>query len=227
MTTGILFEDVGHAYGERVVLSDISVELNESRVGIIGSNGSGKSTMARMINGLVHPTRGRVVVDDLDPAHHGAEVRRKVSFLFSDPDAQIVMPTVGEDIAFSLRRQSLTKNEIASRVASALEMVGLPGYADHPAHHLSSGQKQLLAMAAILVTEPSILVCDEPTTLLDMRNSKRLQELLSGLDQQIVLVTHDLGLVETFERVLVIDSGRIVADGHGAESVAYYRRLMS
>ena len=223
----IRFEEVGHQFGERVVLSGVSADLREARVGIIGSNGSGKSTLARMINGLVHPTSGRVIVDDLEPAHHGAEVRRKVSFLFSDPDAQIVMPTVGEDIAFSLRRLSLQKDEVAARVASALELVGLPGYADHPAHHLSSGQKQLFAMASILVTEPSILVCDEPTTLLDMRNTRRLAELLSGLSQQIILVTHDLDLIVGFERVLVIADGRLVADGHGAESVAYYRKLMS
>ena len=225
--SSIRFEEVGHQFGERVVLSGVSADLREARVGIIGSNGSGKSTLARMINGLVHPTSGRVIVDDLEPAHHGAEVRRKVSFLFSDPDAQIVMPTVGEDIAFSLRRLSLQKDEVAARVASALELVGLPGYADHPAHHLSSGQKQLLAMASILVTEPSILVCDEPTTLLDMRNTRRLAELLSGLSQQIILVTHDLDLIVGFERVLVIADGRLVADGHGAESVAYYRKLMS
>ena len=225
--SSIRFEEVGHQFGERVVLSGVSADLREARVGIIGSNGSGKSTLARMINGLVHPTSGRVIVDDLEPAHHGAEVRRKVSFLFSDPDAQIVMPTVGEDIAFSLRRLSLQKDEVAARVASALELVGLPGYADHPAHHLSSGQKQLLAMASILVTEPSILVCDEPTTLLDMRNTRRLAELLSGLSQQIIRVTHDLDLIVGFERVLVIADGRLVADGHGAESVAYYRKLMS
>ena len=225
--SSIRFEEVGHHFGERVVLSGVSADLREARVGIIGSNGSGKSTLARMINGLVHPTSGRVIVDDLEPAHHGAEVRRKVSFLFSDPDAQIVMPTVGEDIAFSLRRLSLGKTEVAERVESALELVGLPGYADHPAHHLSSGQKQLLAMASILVTEPSILVCDEPTTLLDMRNTRRLAELLSGLSQQIILVTHDLDLIVGFERVLVIADGQLVADGHGAESVAYYRKLMS
>jgi biotin transport system ATP-binding protein len=106
-------------------------------------------------------------------------------------------------------------------------MVGLPGYADHPAHHLSSGQKQLLAMASILVTEPSILVCDEPTTLLDMRNTRRLAELLSGLPQQIILVTHDLDLVLSCERVLVMADGQLVADGDAAESVEYYRRLMS
>ena len=225
--SSIRFEEVGHQFGERVVLSDVSADLREARVGIIGSNGSGKSTLARMINGLVHPTSGRVIIDDLEPARHGAEVRRKVSFLFSDPDAQIVMPTVGEDIAFSLRRLSLGKTEVAARVESALELVGLPGYADHPAHHLSSGQKQLLAMASILVTEPSILVCDEPTTLLDMRNTRRLAELLNGLSQQIILVTHDLDLIVGYERVLVIADGRLVADGHGAESVAYYRKLMS
>lgn len=221
----IHFDHVGHAFGERQVLSDITCSLSESRIGIIGANGSGKSTLARMINGLVTPTEGTVTVHGLDPARKGAEVRRMVSFLFSDPDAQIVMPTVAEDIAFSLRRQKLTREQVKEATVAILDVVGLPEYLDHPAHLLSSGQKQLLALASVLVTEPKILVCDEPTTLLDLRNTRAVAALLAELPQQVILVTHDLDLVSTWERVLVIDNGRIVADGHGATSVAYYQSL--
>jgi biotin transport system ATP-binding protein len=221
----IHFDHVGHAFGERQVLSDITCTLSESRIGIIGANGSGKSTLARMINGLVTPTEGTVTVQGLDPARKGAEVRRMVSFLFSDPDAQIVMPTVAEDIAFSLRRQKLTREQVKEATVAILDVVGLPEYLDHPAHLLSSGQKQLLALASVLVTEPTILVCDEPTTLLDLRNTRAVAALLAELPQQVILVTHDLDLVSTWERVLVIDNGRIVADGHGATSVAYYQSL--
>lgn len=221
----IHFNHVGHAFGERQVLSNITCTLSESRIGIIGANGSGKSTLARMINGLVTPTEGTVTVHGLDPARKGAEVRRMVSFLFSDPDAQIVMPTVAEDIAFSLRRQKLTREQVKEATVAILDVVGLPEYLDHPAHLLSSGQKQLLALASVLVTEPTILVCDEPTTLLDLRNTRAVAALLAELPQQVILVTHDLDLVSTWERVLVIDNGRIVADGHGATSVAYYQSL--
>lgn len=223
----IRFENVGHRYGDREVLADISLDLGDHRVGIIGANGSGKSTLARMINGLVHPTTGRVEVDGIDPVRHGAQVRKHVSFLFADPDAQIVMPTVGEDIEFSLRRAKISKEESSARVAEILQVVGLPDHVDHPAHHLSSGQKQLLAMAAILVTEPRILVCDEPTTLLDLRNAQRLHGLIDSLEQQVVLVTHHLDLVEPLDRVIVLDEGHVVADGSGVDSVAFYRRLMA
>jgi biotin transport system ATP-binding protein len=222
----ITFENVGHAFGDRRVLTDITCTLSESRIGIIGANGSGKSTLARMINGLVTPTEGAVRVRGLDPTRKGAEVRRLVSFLFSDPDAQIVMPTVGEDIGFSLRRRKLTQDQVQDATRAILATVGLSDYFDHPAHLLSSGQKQLLALASVLVTEPEILVCDEPTTLLDLRNTREVAELLASLPQQIILVTHDLDLVYTWERVLVIDAGRIVADGSGEESIDFYQKLL-
>ncbi len=223
---GIRFVGVHHAYGDRDVLRGVDLDLPERRVGIIGANGSGKSTLARMINGLVAPTRGRVLVDGLDPARDGAAVRRRVGFIFPDPDAQIVMPTVAEDVEFSLRRHRLSRGERAQRVSEVLERFQLAGHRDHPAHLLSSGQKQLLALAAVLVTEPRILVCDEPTTLLDLRNARRVWALLESLDQQVVLVTHQLDLVLGWERVLVVDEGRIVVDAPGEQAVPAYRRLM-
>ncbi|QQR99908.1 MAG: ABC transporter ATP-binding protein [Austwickia sp.] len=223
----IEFEGIRHSYGEREVLRGVDLTLAEPRIGIVGANGSGKSTLARMINGLVAPTSGRVVVDGFDVARDGAAVRRRVGFVFPDPDAQIVMPTVAEDVGFSLRRRKLAKDERDRLVAQALTRFDLADHADHPAHLLSSGQKQLLALAAILVTEPTVLVCDEPTTLLDLRHSRQVTHLLETLAQQVVLVTHHLELVEHWERVIVIDEGRVVADGPGAESVATYRGLMA
>src|SRR5690606_35983304 len=115
---------------------------------------------------------GSVTVDGLDTARKGREVRRKVGFVFTDPDHQIVMPTVAEDVAFSLRRSGLGKEEREARVRQVLADFGLAGHHDHPSHLLSGGQKQLLALAAIMVTDPAVLVADEPTTLLDLRNTK-------------------------------------------------------
>jgi biotin transport system ATP-binding protein len=222
----IRLEGVTHRYGERVVLRDVDLVLDERRVAVIGANGSGKSTLARLLNGLVLPTEGRVLVDGHDSRREGAAVRRMVGFVFTDPDAQIVMPTVGEDIAFSLRRLGLPREERDRRVAAVLERFGLAEHADQPAHLLSGGQKQLLALAAVLVTEPAVLVCDEPTTLLDLRNAALVSSLLAGLPQQVVLVTHHLDLVEAYERVLVVDGGRVVHDGAPREAVAAYRALV-
>ena len=222
----IQIEAVSHRYGDREVLSDINLALVEERIGVIGANGSGKSTLARLLNGLVVPSTGRVLVEGMDTARDGAGVRRKVAFVFSDPDAQIVMPTVAEDVAFSLRRHGLGKEEVADRVCEVLTRFGLGGHTDHPAHLLSSGQKQLLALASVLVTEPEVLVCDEPTTLLDLRNSRQVAGLLAGLPQRVVLVTHDLELVQGWQRVLVINEGRVVADGPAAQSIRHYQALM-
>jgi biotin transport system ATP-binding protein len=222
---------VSHVYGEqrtaRTVLQDVSVTIEDHRVGVIGANGSGKSTFARLVNGLVLPTEGRVEVDGLDTRRSGREVRRRVGFCFTDPDAQIVMPTVAEDIAFGLRRRGLSREEVADRVRSALRAYDLAGHADHPAHLLSGGQKQLLALASVLVTEPAILVMDEPTTLLDLRNANRVADLVASLDQQVVLVTHHLELVRGFDRVLVFDGGRLVCDDVPEAAVRHYRELMA
>ncbi|WP_409483766.1 energy-coupling factor ABC transporter ATP-binding protein [Arsenicicoccus dermatophilus] len=223
----IRLEGVGHAYGERRVLDRVDLTLTEPRVGLVGANGSGKSTLARMLNGLVTPTEGRVLVDGLDPAREGAAVRRKVGFVFPDPEAQIVMPTVREDVELSLRRRpDLTDTDKRRLVAEVLARYSLADHADHPAHQLSSGQKQLLALAAVLVTRPEVLVCDEPTTLLDLRHSRQVAQVLAALDQQVVLVTHHLWLLDGWERVICIDEGRVAADGPAAEVLSFYQRLM-
>lgn len=221
----ICFEGVRQQFGDRVVLESIDLTISERRVGIVGANGSGKSTLARMINGLVRPTGGRVRVDGEDVASHGRSVRGKVGFVFTDPDTQIVMPTVAEDVAFSLRRSGLRKPEIARRVADMLDRMCLAGFADHPAHLLSGGQKQLLALAAVLIREPDIIVADEPTTLLDLRNSRRIADILAGLNQQLIVVTHDLTQVGSFDRIIVLERGRIVADDVPVAALAQYRAL--
>jgi len=217
--------DVTHRYGERTVLSHVDVTLAEHRVGIVGANGSGKSTFVRLLNGLVLPSAGRVTVDGLDTRGDGREVRRRVGFCFTDPDAQIVMPTVAEDVAFGLRRRGLSKAEAKARVTDALAAYGLADHADHPAHLLSGGQKQLLALTSVLVTEPALLVMDEPTTLLDLRNARLVADTLRGLTQQVVVVTHHLDLLADFDRVLVVDGGVVVADGAPAEAIAHYMKI--
>ncbi|KGM08763.1 energy-coupling factor ABC transporter ATP-binding protein [Cellulomonas bogoriensis] len=223
----IVLDGVHVRLGERDVLHGVDLTLTERRIGVVGANGSGKSTLARLLNGLVLPTRGTVTVDGLDTARQGAKVRRTVGFVFTDPDAQIVMPTVAEDLAFSLRRLRLDPAERDRRVHAALAARSLADHADHPAHLLSGGQKQLLALTAVLITEPSVLVADEPTTLLDLRNTRQVAALLAALPQQVVLVTHDLHLVEEFDRVLVVDQGRVVADDAPAPALDHYRRLMA
>lgn len=222
----IEFDKVGHSYENRRVLAEVNLRLDERRIALVGANGSGKSTLARMINGLVLPTEGRVLVDGVDPARHGATVRKRVGFLFTNPDSQIVLPTAAEDVAFSLRKKGLSKQQRRERACRMLAEHGLAGYEDHPAHQLSGGQKQLLALCSMLVLEPDVLVCDEPTTLLDLRNKRNFSKLLARLPQQIMLVTHDLDLLDDFERVLVMDEGRVVADDLPEVALPHYRKLI-
>lgn len=222
----IVFDGVRHSYGERQVLRGIDLRIDERRVGIIGANGSGKSTLARMINGLLAPTSGTVTVDGLDTVRKGARVRRKVGFVFTDPDTQIVMPTVAEDLAFSLRRSGLGRAEIAARVAGMLDRFGLAGHAEHPSHLLSGGQKQLLALGAVLIRHPEVIVADEPTTLLDLRNARMVAAALDSVDQQVIVVTHQLTLLESFERVIVLDDGAVAFDGDPEAAVPAYRELV-
>ncbi|MEV0585655.1 ABC transporter ATP-binding protein [Nonomuraea sp. NPDC050310] len=213
--------------GEREVLKGVTATLTERRIGVVGANGSGKSTLARLVNGLALPTSGRVTVLGEDTAKAAAKIRRRVGFVFADPDAQIVMPTVAEDVAFSLRRAKLPAAELDRRVRAVLAEYGLAGHAEHPAHHLSGGQKQLLALCSVLVLEPDILVMDEPTTLLDLRHSRRIAQVLRELPQQLLVVSHDLPLLEDFDRVLVLDDGRIVADDEPRTALKRYRELMT
>ncbi|ANJ26661.1 energy-coupling factor ABC transporter ATP-binding protein [Agromyces aureus] len=223
----IVFDGVSHDFGAERVVDEVSLVLTERRIGIVGANGSGKSTLARMINGLVSPTDGRVVVDGLDVARRAREVRRRVGFVFTNADNQIVMPTVREDVAFTLRRHKLDKADAAARVDATLKRLGLTDLADRPAHRLSGGQKQLLALASVLVAEPEILVADEPTTLLDARNARLIARHFASLDQQLVVVSHQLELLEDFDRVIVMEHGRVVADDVPSVALDAYRVLIA
>lgn len=211
----------------RRVLHDLTLSLAEQRIGVIGANGSGKSTFARLLNGLIVPSQGSVTVDELDTRADGKAVRRKVGFLFQNPDNQIVYPTVEEDVAFGLKREKLSRTQSDERVEAALSRCGLAGFGKRLVHELSGGERQLVALAGVIAMEPEILVLDEPTTLLDLRNRKRVMRTVEELGKRIVLVTHDLDLVPAMDRVLVFENGGIVFDGAPDEALRLYRESLS
>lgn len=218
---------VHHRFGERTVLRDVSLQLAERRVAVVGGNGSGKSTFARLLNGLLVPSEGHVRVDGLDTRADAKAVRRRVGFVFQNPDHQIVMPTVEEDLAFGLKNLKLPRAEVAARVDAMLARYGLEALRHQSAHLLSGGEKQLLAVSAVLVMEPRYVVFDEPTTLLDLRNRRRLARIVDELPQTVVAVTHDLDWVRGFDRVLVIDGGRVVMDDVPSVALDFYTRAMA
>jgi biotin transport system ATP-binding protein len=209
----------------KTLLQDVTLDLTERRVGVIGANGSGKSTLLRLINGLVQPTSGTVAVDGADTVRAVRAVRRQVGFVFTDPLSQLVMPTGREDVELSLRRSVRNGAERRSAAEAALDRFGLLPLADQSIYELSGGERQLMALAAVLAVDPSVLVLDEPSTLLDLRNRQLLRRALSGLEQQIVMSTHDLDLALEMDRVLVIEAGRVMFDGGPAAAVDAYRAL--
>lgn len=223
----IEIRQVGHAFGERTVLRDLTLDLSERRIAVVGANGSGKSTFARLLNGLLVPNSGTVRVDGLDTRRDGKAVRRKVGFVFQNPDNQIVLPVVAEDLAFGLKNLGLPKDEIGRRVDEALDRYDLRPLRDHPAHLLSGGQKQLLAIAGVLAMAPEVIVFDEPTTLLDLRNKRRIAQAIDALPQRAIVVSHDLAFLEHFDRVLVFEDGRVAIDDRPAVALPAYVAMMS
>jgi len=204
-------------------LHPTTLALGEQRVGVIGPNGSGKSTLVRLINGLIEPDSGRVLVNGLDSQRQGRQVRQSVGFLFTDPGAQLVMPTVIEDISLSLRNTHTKRTERRAAALAILDRFGLKDLAERSVYQLSGGQRQLVALASVLATDPQVLIADEPTTLLDLKNSRLVGDLLFSLEQQVILVTHDLDLAARCDRVLVVSDGRIDFDGEPQLAVDHYR----
>ena len=225
----VMFEvsDVSHRFGTHSVLKDVNLRLSEHRIGVIGANGSGKSTFARLLNGLLIPDEGTVRVDGIDTREDVKAVRRRVGFVFQNPDNQIVFPIVEEDVAFGLKNLKLPKDEIARRVDTVLDKYRLGHLREHATHLLSGGEKQMLAISAVLVMEPEYVVLDEPMTLLDLRNKQLIVEILREIEQPVVLVTHDLEHLRDFDRVIAFDDGAVTADGRPDAAIREYVRAMA
>ncbi len=211
---------------DKVLLDDVNLELAERRIVVIGANGSGKSTLLRLLNGLRLPSRGTVTVDGHDTAKDGKQVRKLVGFIFTDPLSQLLMSTPIEDVELSLRASVRGKAERLARAQALLDARGVGHVAHQSIYDLSGGERQLVSLTSVLAVEPTVVVADEPTTLLDLRNKQALREIFTHLDQQLVFSTHDLEFALLAERAIVVDGGRVVADDEPGNAVAYYRDLM-
>jgi cobalt/nickel transport system ATP-binding protein len=203
--------------GGAKVLSGIDLALAPGeRVGLVGPNGAGKSTLLLTLAGALTPTTGRVVLkgQTLRPG----DFAPGVGLVFQDADDQLFSPTVAEDVAFGALNLGLTGGALSSAVATALDRTGMVHLADRPVHHLSGGEKRLACIAGMLVMNPEVLLLDEPSAALDLRNRRRLIALLAGLPQAMLIASHDLELIlDLCPRVVLIDAtpqgGCIMADG--------------
>nr|MBC7244604.1 ABC transporter ATP-binding protein [Chloroflexota bacterium] len=207
----------GHA-----VLHDVNLCLWQGeRVAIVGPNGAGKSTLMLHFNGILKG-KGTVRVDGMEVAEPNLKkVRALVGMVFQNPDDQLFSPTVFDDVAYGPIYMGLSKDEVQQRVTRALQQVHMEGYASRVSHHLSMGEKKRIALATVLAMNPSILVLDEPSADLDPRARRTLIRLLKELPQTLVISSHDLRLVkELCSRTIILDEGRIVADGPTLELLA-------
>jgi cobalt/nickel transport system ATP-binding protein len=211
------FRDVFFRYPDGTeALKGISFRITHGEsVGIVGANGAGKSTLLLQMNGYVLPSSGLISIGDLELTKKTRqEIRKKVGVVFQNPDDQLFMPTVYEDVAFGPLNLGMSPERVTHRVNSALQTVGCLDLREKPPHHLSSGQKRAIAIATVLAMEPDILVMDEPSSDLDPKSRRYLMRLLKGFKHTKIIASHDLDFIlELCERCLIIKDGRIVADG--------------
>jgi energy-coupling factor transport system ATP-binding protein len=202
---------------ERAALADLTFELRAGEyVGVVGPNGGGKSTLVRLLNGLLRPDSGIVRIGELDPATEPYLVRKRVGMLFQNPENGLVAPFVEDDVAFGLENLGVQRPVMRERVREAIRAVGLEGYERREPHTLSGGEKQRVALAGILALDPQILLLDEPTSMLDDAGRREVLSRLEGLRgaRTILHVTHHLEELLDADRVLVLNAGRLVADVH-------------
>jgi biotin transport system ATP-binding protein len=222
LDTFAVFEDVSLSLGGRTVLRDLSLSLSQSRIGIVGLNGSGKSSFVRLLNGLHLPETGTVKVFGASTSDVRKELPRHVGFVFQNPDHQAIFPTVEEEIAFGLTQLGIEKQAAREQALEFLKSHHCEALAGKPFADLSEGQKQLICILAVLVMEPQLLVLDEPMASLDGLATRRILEKLRGLPQKIVMISHDLAIFSDFDRVLWLEDGRLKMDGHPVKVLPAY-----
>ena len=214
------------------VFEDLSVTIEEgSFVAILGTNGCGKSTLAKHFNSILLPSGGKVYVGGIDTSDPGRimAVRRCVGMVFQNPDNQIVANVVEEDVAFGPENLGIASPEIRRRVDKALKQVGMYEYREHAPHLLSGGQKQRIAIAGVIALEPKCIVLDEPTAMLDPRGRADVMETILRLNREkgitVVLITHHMDEAAMAQRVLVLHQGKVLSDGTPREVFSQVEKL--
>lgn len=221
----IIFDRAEVRFGAQMALEPLTLTLNERRIGVIGLNGSGKTTFARLINGLIKPSAGKVTVNGHDTVAEAKAVLSLVGFIFQNPANQIILPIIRDDIAFGPKIRGLKDGELTRVVEDVLSRFGISHLADRRPHELSGGELQLAALAAVMVTRPEVVIFDEPTNQLDLKNRVVVERAIRNLDENAIVISHDLALIEDFGRVLVFHAGKLVFDGPADEAIRRYREI--
>ena len=213
----IELENITFAYlAGTPVIDDLSLSIEQGEsVGIIGANGAGKSTLLQLLLGLLVPQQGRIVIGHTPLTPKTLPwVRERIGLVFQDPDDQLFMPTIAEDVAFGPRNRGLDEVTVDQLVKTALETVGISELADRPPYKLSGGEKKAASLATVLAMEPDVLVLDEPTASLDPRARRKVLNLLKQFEHTRLITSHDLDLIlDVCDRTIVLQDGKVLADG--------------
>lgn len=223
----VVFDGVRVERGGRTVLRDVSLAIDERRVGLVGANGSGKSTFARLLNGLLLPAAGEVRIFGRPTTADRRRLAAEVGFIFQNPDHQILFPTVEEEVVFGITRGARARREHGEAARAFLAEHGAAHLADRPTQELSEGQRHLVAILSVLVGRPRILVLDEAFASLDLPTTTALARRIAALDLNVIAISHDLATLEDFDRVLWLDGGVIRADGPPSIVLPAYRAAMA
>ncbi|MCT4657360.1 MAG: energy-coupling factor ABC transporter ATP-binding protein [Cohaesibacter sp.] len=223
---GICLSDVTFAQQDKIILSNLSLTLREKRIGLIGRNGSGKSTLSRLIAGLVLPKEGEIRVSGVDVCNDRAKAITTIGLIFQNPDHQIIFPTVEEEIAFGLENLTGSRTKALKKAHEVLETFGKGHWAEWGTYSLSQGQRHLVCLMAVLAMKPKTILLDEPFAGLDWPTSHVLFKWMDRLEQQVILVTHDLDRLNGFERVIWLEEGKVAMDGPADKVLAAYRAEM-
>lgn len=215
--SGIVLSEISLQRGDSTVFADLSLNLSQRRIGLVGDNGAGKSSLFRLIAGLEQPQRGKVTVHGTDARSERRDLPAKVGLMFQNPDDQIIFPTVAEELAFSLSARGTPRRQARQDALDFLQQRGLSAWAERAVGDLSQGQRQQVCLMALQINEPLTLLLDEPYASLDLLSQARLAARIRDSSHQIILSTHLLEHVRDFERVLWIEQGRIRADGPGQQ----------
>ena len=223
----IQFENVSLSLNAREVLKGVSLDIQEQRVGVIGRNGSGKTSFARLLSGLLAPSSGRVRVNGNDLFKHRAAALKTVGILFQNPDHQIIFPTVLEELSFGLTQQGQRKAEAMQNATKILQQFDRLDWAERTIATLSQGQRHLVCLLSVLAMAPPLLVLDEPFAGLDLPTKTYLQNLLYGLDQSVLHITHDLQALAEYERVIWLEKGQVAGDGLPKNIIPAFENAMA
>ena len=223
----IQFENVSLSLNARELLKGVSLDIQEQRVGVIGRNGSGKTSFARLLCGLLAPSSGRVQVNGNDLFKHRAAALKTVGILFQNPDHQIIFPTVLEELSFGLTQQGQRKAEAMQNATKILQQFDRLDWAERTIATLSQGQRHLVCLLSVLAMAPPLLVLDEPFAGLDLPTKTYLQNLLYELDQSVLHITHDLPALAKYERVIWLEKGQVAGDGLPKNIIPAFENAMA